>query len=77
MKATCSGILFLVDVFEFRISGPAGLASPDDALNAMHPALTSYSSVQVMIYVSSILASIAFGVTTLTRNTGVTWISPQ
>ena len=77
MEATCSGILFLVDVLESRISGLAGLAPPDDRLNAMHPTLTSFASVLVMINVSSIPASVALGITTLTRNLGVVWISLQ
>ena len=77
MKATCTGIVFLVDMFDFIVSGPACLTPPDDGLYAMHPAFTSYSTVQVMIYVPSKFAGIALGITTLTRNVGVTGITTQ
>ena len=67
----------LADMFDFIVSGPACLTPPDDGLYAMHPAFTSYSTVQVMIYVPSKFAGIALGITTLTRNVGVTGITTQ
>ena len=74
METACSSIICWICMSKLDVSRATGLASPDNFLNAMHPTFSGYSCMLMMIHVSSELASIAFGITTLTRNSGVIWI---
>ena len=75
MEATCSCIVFHIHMRKRMISCSASIASPDDARDAMHPALTSYPGVLVVIHMSSMPASIALGISTLSRDLGVARIT--
>ena len=71
MEATCPWIILFVHMSKCSASCLTGSTSPDDFLYAMHPAFASYPSMLVMIHVSSMPASVALGILTLSRNPGM------